>query len=172
MHTRAQVEARRARQVLRIDAQPDLALAALIELAEGMKQQRHTEALFAPGTQHRQRAHPAFAKLVVAERTPGKLLAVEGQEEERRVETFALYHPMLPFLEVAGHMPEVVLEGRIDGLEGRPFVLPRLEGAQGDVLRPLWRGRHLVHVDLHAPRAANLPEALRLDQAPGLLGAT
>src|SRR5258708_13412737 len=139
VHASALIEPRRPGQILRVHVQPHGTLAAAMERAEGMEQQRLAQPAAAPGTPHAERLHHALGfPRGVAEHDAGDRLALHGQEPEARVEIASAQPPLDPVLEVAGYMTEVVLEGLVARREGWPLVLAAPERAHPDPRGPCW----------------------------------
>jgi ABC-type lipopolysaccharide export system ATPase subunit len=155
VHPGALVEPGGAGGVLRVDAQVDAPLAAPVELAKGVVQQRQSQPHAPPRATHAQLADPAVVWVGVAQRPAGDLVSVHSQEPQVRLKVLALHHTVVPYVVAPGQVAPMIPERVFHGVESGAIVLPRCKDAHGDARRPLGRGRRSVqHVDLHAPKVA------------------
>src|SRR5687767_1183711 len=84
MHIRIFIETQRAGQILSIHTQAYLALAAPVELIEGMSQKCEANPTLAPGTAYTQRIYPPEFRIIMrlraAEADTSDLVAIHGEE--------------------------------------------------------------------------------------------
>src|SRR5947209_8752703 len=96
--------------------------AAAVELAEGMTQECQTDPLLTPGTPHGQRTHPALAIFIHTEGDTGNFVALDCQEPERWIESFAINRPVFPMFKGVGQVAPVIPECFIVGVKHSMFV--------------------------------------------------
>src|SRR5579863_1178373 len=133
-----------------------------------MQHERLTQTHSSPGTQHRQGVNPAGIIAIGTQRDSSYAFTLEGQEPQGGIKVLTLDRPVFPFLEVARHMPPVILESLIIGIEDQALVAPA-EGTHGDPRRPFRLRWSFLHLNLHVPRTTNLFEALPLQALSALL---
>src|SRR5436309_5895672 len=153
MHSRTLVEASGAGQALRIDPKPNLPLAACVELAKRVLEERQAQSLSTPCRPNAELAYPAHlgptGGLGQAEGDSGDLVPIHGQEPEAGVIRVELRGELQPV--VIGPRNEAIVVGErlAIGLEDSWLVLVRHRGADRD---RLGKGRHdgrlLAELDL------------------------
>src|SRR3954451_8238580 len=171
-HPGALVEAEGAGVVLRVDAQPDAALAALPEPRERVGDERRTDAALAPRAPREERVDEAAAVAAGRRDRPGDdLVAGADDAPERGVEAVAREATLRPLLEVARRVAPVLREGLlVRGVEVGGIVRG-VERDDPQALRPLGgRGRRVEH-DPHLAEDAHRAIAARLEEpAAGSVG--
>ena len=151
----------------RVDAERDARLAAAVELAERVEQQREAEPALSPRLADADRADQTGAAPVrLAAQDRSDLVAVAHDEPQGRIEVRRLHALLDPLLE--RHRDEVpfVDERLVHRSVERPCVV-RLERADAKSFGPLRRGRRRVELDQHPVVAAHLAQAALLEQPSG-----
>ena len=121
-----------------------------------MAQQRHRHPLPPPGTAHAQHIHPTHLRVVAdvmaAQGDPGNLVAIAGDEPQRRIEFgigfIAVFPASQPFGFVAVNVAPVVLECLANGVVGigQQSVAVGVAADQGDAFRPCGGGKGLIQI--------------------------
>src|SRR5215213_6080168 len=136
-HSGPSVESGGACDALGVHAEADPGDTAPVVFGKGVAKEGEPESALAPRAAYAHHVDPSLTGERLAEGNARYLVAVLGQKPEGGIEALRLCHPD-ETLEGAARPSPHVLEGVLDGLEGRTLVTARDEGADGDFLGPVW----------------------------------